>query len=103
MRIDELVDGLVDPNATGEDIEALAEDEEAAIEADEADDDEDGSAKVSASMLQLKQDALMRFSTIHQLYGRMINALAKKGSQDRGYLRGQKQIRSEEHTSELQS
>jgi RNA polymerase primary sigma factor len=95
MRIDELVDGLIDPNATGEDIEALAEDEEAAIEADEADEDEDGSAKVSASMLQLKQDALMRFSTIHQLYGRMINALAKKGSQDRGYLRGQKQISDE--------
>ncbi|HZV54971.1 MAG TPA: RNA polymerase sigma factor region1.1 domain-containing protein, partial [Rhodocyclaceae bacterium] len=95
MRIDELVDGLIDPNAT-DDIEALAEDEEAAIEADEAEDeDEEGGGQISASMLKLKQDALERFSVMHHLFGKMMAALVKKGSQDKGYLRVQKQISSE--------
>jgi RNA polymerase primary sigma factor len=96
MRIDELVDGLIDPNAAGSDIEALAEDEEAAIEADEAEDDEEeGGGQMSASMLQLKQDALERFSIIHHLCGKLMAALAKKGSQDKGYLRIHKQISDE--------
>ena len=96
MRIDELVDGLIDPNAIGDDIEALAEDEEAAIEADEAEDeDEEGGGQISASLLLLKQDALERFSTIHHLCAKMMTALAKKGSQDKGYLRIQKQISDE--------
>ena len=96
MRIDEVIDGLIDPNAVGDDIEDLAEDEEAAIEEDEGDDDdEDGSGKISASLLQLKQDALERFSLIHQLNGKQMSALSKKGSQDKGYLRVQKQISNE--------
>jgi len=96
MRVDELVDGLIDPNAAEDDIEALAEDEEAAIEADEAeDDDEDGGGAVSASLLQLKQDALERFSVIHHLFGKTMAVLTKKGSQDKGYLKIQKQISDE--------
>jgi RNA polymerase primary sigma factor len=96
MRIDELVDGLIDPNAANEDIEELAEDEEAAIEADEAEDeDEEGGGAVSASLLQLKQDALERFSAIHHLFGKSMAALIKKGSQDKGYLKIQKQISGE--------
>ena len=42
MRIDELVDGLIDPNATDEDIEALAEDEELEVEEENEDEDDDG-------------------------------------------------------------
>ena len=99
MRIDELVDGLVDPDAPDEDIEAKAgnedvEDEE--IEDDlDMDDEEAAEARVSASLLQLKQDALERFAVIHQLYGKLMPALVKKGSQDKGYLRIQKQISAE--------
>ena len=96
MRIDELVDGLIDPNAPEDDIEELAEDEEAAIEADEAEEeDEEGGGGVSASLAQLKQDALERFSNIHHLFGKMMATLTKKGSQDKGYLRIQKQISEE--------
>jgi RNA polymerase primary sigma factor len=92
MRVDELVDGLIDPNG-GDDIEALADDEEAAIEADEAEDDDGG--QISASLMQLKQDALERFSTIHHLSTKLMATLAKKGSQDKGYLRIHKQISDE--------
>ncbi|MDP2825630.1 MAG: RNA polymerase sigma factor RpoD, partial [Sulfuritalea sp.] len=95
MRIDELVDGLIDPNASDDDIEALAEDEELEVEEDTEDEDDDGSARISASLLQLKQDALERFSVIHALFGKLQPTLAKKGSQDKGYLRLQKQISDE--------
>ena len=95
MRIDELVDGLIDPNASDEDIEALAEDEDLEVEEDTEDEDDDGSARISASLLQLKQDALERFSVIHALFAKLQPTLAKKGSQDKGYLRLQKQISDE--------
>lgn len=99
MRIDEVVDGLIDPNAAQE-VEELAEDEEAEIEADEAEDEEDeeggsGSGASSAALAQLKADAMERFTVIHELYGKLYNTLVKKGSQDKGYLKIQKQISDE--------
>jgi RNA polymerase primary sigma factor len=99
MRIDELVDGLIDPNAPDEDIEAKAggeDDEGEELEDDlDMDDEEAAEARVSASLMQLKQNALERFAVIHQLYGKLMPALVKKGSQDKGYLRIQKQISAE--------
>ena len=93
MRIDELVDGLIDPNAA-EDIEALAENEELAVEEDEAEEDGEGGA-VSASLLQLKADALERFTAIHGLFGKMQAVLAKKGPREKAYLKIQQQISGE--------
>ncbi|MEZ5616677.1 MAG: RNA polymerase sigma factor RpoD [Rhodocyclaceae bacterium] len=93
MRIDELVDGLIDPNAA-EDIEALAENEELAVEEDEAEDDDEGGA-VSASLLRLKTEALERFTTIHGLFVKMQNTLVKKGPRDKAYLKAQQQISGE--------
>jgi len=100
MRIDELVDGLIDPNAPDEDIEAKAssedvDDDEEEEDLDEDDDGEGAEARVSASLLQLKQEALERFTVIHQLYGKLMPALVKKGSQDKSYLKIQKQISDE--------
>jgi RNA polymerase primary sigma factor len=96
MRIDELVDGVIDPNASEEDLAAMAEAEELEVdESEEEEEDGDGSAAVSASLLQLKQDALERFSNIHHLYAKLLTALTRKGSQDKSYLRLQKQISDE--------
>jgi RNA polymerase primary sigma factor len=90
MRIDELIDGLIDPNAPGEDLEAEVD------ESDIVDEDEDdGSARISASLLKLKQEALERFSLIHALYAKLQLTLTKKGSQDKSYLRLKKQIADE--------
>jgi len=94
MRIDELVDGLIDPNAVEEDIAALGDDEDLGVD-DEGDEDDDGSSRISASLMQLKLDALERFSVIHALFGKLQPTLAKKGSQDKGYLRLQRQISDE--------
>jgi RNA polymerase primary sigma factor len=93
MRVDELVDGLIDPNAA-EDIEALAENEELAVEEDEADEEEEGGA-VSASLLQLKADALERFTTIHGIFVKMQNVLVKKGPREKAYIKAQQQISNE--------
>jgi RNA polymerase primary sigma factor len=100
MRIDELVDGLIDPNAPDEDLESRGSDEEVESdeEEDDLDEDDDGEgaeARVSASLMQLRQNALERFTVIHQLYGKLMPALVKRGSQDKSYLRIQKQISDE--------
>ncbi|MFZ2854340.1 MAG: RNA polymerase sigma factor RpoD [Rhodocyclaceae bacterium] len=95
MRIDELIDGLIDPNAQ-EAIEELAEDEEAAVEAEEGEDEEavEGAA-AAASLLKLKTEALERFAVIKTLYTKAHSALVKKGSQDKTYLKLQQQISDE--------
>ncbi len=95
MRIDELVDGLIDPNAPEE--AAPAEDVDLDEEEDEDADDEDGdgAGKISASLLQLKTDALQRFEVIRGLYAKMIAALGKKGSDDKTYLKIHGQISAE--------
>ena len=99
MRIDEVIDGLLDPSAPNEDIEAKAGDEDDEGGVDELDIDEDdeeaAEARVVASLLRLKQDALGRFAIIHQLYGKLMPALVKRGSQDKGYLRVQRLISDE--------
>ena len=99
MRIDEVIDGLLDPSAPNEDIEAKAGDEEDEGGVDELDIDEDdeeaAEARVVASLLRLKQEALERFAIIHQLYGKLMPALVKRGSQDKSYLRIQRLISDE--------
>ncbi|MDR2838076.1 MAG: RNA polymerase sigma factor RpoD [Azonexus sp.] len=94
VRIDELVDGLIDPNAVIAEPTNDAPEEEEAAE-DEESEDEEGGGAVSASLLQLKVDALERFKTIGSLHGKMKKALVGKGSQDKNYLKLQRQISDE--------
>jgi len=107
MRIDELIDGLIDPNAA-QAVEApaveAADDESAADEEveteDVGDDDEESdedkeAAANAATLLQLKNDALVRFTTIRELHERKMAVLAAGGSQDRAYLDLQQQISGE--------
>src|SRR5712672_576895 len=93
MRIDELVDGLIDPNAKDEPIQELADDVEP--EEEEETEGEDESAALSASLLQLKEDALARFSKIHRLYEKMKRALAEHGHRSKEYIRVRDQIGNE--------
>ena len=96
MRIDELIDGVIDPNAD-EVLEELAE-EESSVDADEDDDDDgDGGegAASSASLLKLKEDGLARLAEIKALHGKAVSTLQKKGSQDKAYLKLQQKILEE--------
>ena len=95
MRIDELIDGLIDPNAVNA-IEELAEDEEAEVEEEEGEDSEAAEgAAAAASLLKLKTEALERFEVIKAHYTKAHSALVKRGSQDKIYLKLQQQISGE--------
>ena len=93
MRIDELVDGLIDPNAKDEPIQELADDVEP--EEEEETEGEDESAALSASLLQLKEDALARFAKIARLYEKMKKALVEHGHRSKEYIRVRDQIGNE--------
>src|SRR6266850_1931536 len=100
MRIDEVVDGLIDPNAK-DDFDPKraapsAEDEEAQIEEEEGEEDEEAAeAAQSASMLKLKGEALEKFVRIRRLFEKMLKVLENKGSKDKDYLRVRDQISHE--------
>src|SRR5882762_6832970 len=99
MRIDEVVDGLIDPNAKDtfdpKKAEASPEEEEAEIEEDEAETEEEQSAAQSASLLKLKGEAMEKFNRIRRLYDKLLKALENKGSKDKDYLRVRDQISTE--------
>ncbi|HEX4926981.1 MAG TPA: RNA polymerase sigma factor RpoD [Burkholderiales bacterium] len=100
MRIDEVVDGLIDPNAK-DDFDpkraeaASPEDEDAQIEEEEEEDEEQAEAAQSASLMKLRAEALEKFARIRRLYDKLLKALENKGSKDRDYLRVRDQISSE--------
>src|SRR4051812_21887374 len=99
MRIDEVVDGLIDPNAK-EDFdpkkaEASPEDEEADIEEEEAETEEEQTAAQTASLLKLKGEAMEKFIRIRRLYDKMLKTLEKTNSKDKDYLRVREQISHE--------
>jgi RNA polymerase primary sigma factor len=95
MRIDELIDGLIDPNEVEEISEEMAEADEESLAADEVDEDDEGGSVQSASLLQLKADALERFGGMRQLYVKMVKSLEKNGSDSRSYKKLQEQLSSE--------
>ena len=97
MRVDELVDGLM--NADGELAEDLADAVvEAAAEEEkltEEEEEEASAAVAAANLAQLKADALIRFAVIRKAFDKMQQALAKKGSKTKGYKEWQEQVSSE--------
>ncbi|AQV95122.2 RNA polymerase sigma factor RpoD [Cupriavidus necator] len=106
IKIDEFVDGLIDPNAeevaespaaaaapaADEDLES--DDDE---EADEDDDDEGGAgAGASARQLEeLKQNALEKFRVIAEQFDKMRRAFEKEGYKSKPYVKAQEAIQAE--------
>jgi len=100
LRIDEVVDGLIDPNAK-HNIDpkkaevASEEEEEEQIEEEEGESEEDEGAAQSASLLALRGEALEKFVRIRRLFEKMLRVLENKGSKDKDYLRVRDQISNE--------
>ncbi len=94
MRIDELVDGLVDPNAKDEPPREMVDEAELEEEEEEGEDGDD-SAAISAGLLQLKEDALERFGKIHRLFEKLKIALVKHGHRSKEYVKVREQISAE--------
>jgi len=100
LRVDEVVDGLIDADV-GLD-EALAageegvEEEEAEEEEEEGDDDGAKAAAVSAAALaQLKEEVLKRFAVIRVAFEKQQQVLQKHGSQHKSYKAYQEEILNE--------
>ena len=106
IRVDELVDGLIDPNAQDTDgfseqeAEAIeSEDEETEEESDEEEEEEDdGSAQASANAAQLealKAQSLEKFALISEWFDKMRRAYEKEGYKSKAYLKAQEAIQTE--------
>ncbi|SAK96397.1 RNA polymerase sigma factor RpoD [Caballeronia fortuita] len=106
IRVDELVDGLIDPNAQDTDgfseqeAEAIeSEDEETEEEGDEEEEEEDdGSAQASANAAQLealKLQSLEKFALISEWFDKMRRAYEKEGYKSKAYLKAQEAIQTE--------
>ncbi len=93
LRIDEVIDGLVDPNED-EVAEAELSDDDIDEEELEEEEDEDGSI-AAANLEQLKQDSLARFNTVRKLYKKIRKVLAEKGHRSRAYKDLQEEISAE--------
>ncbi|TDI78148.1 MAG: RNA polymerase sigma factor RpoD [Betaproteobacteria bacterium] len=95
MRIDELVDGLLDPNAQEIVCEEIS-DESLVQELDARDgEDEDSAAIAGANLLKLKISALERFSVIFNAYTEMKNVIKKNGASSIAYKEIQEHISAE--------
>ncbi len=103
-KIDEIVDGLVDPNAS--DVQVIvaapvASDEDEEDEDEEEGEEEDesnasGAAGFSAEQLaQLQRDALAKFATISTNFDKMRKAFEKEGYNSKPYIKAQEAISNE--------
>ncbi|KNH07810.1 RNA polymerase sigma factor RpoD [Candidatus Burkholderia brachyanthoides] len=105
-RVDELVDGLIDPNA--EDTDGFSEQEAEAIESEDEESDEendeeeeeedDGSAQASANAAQLealKLQSLEKFALVSEWFDKMRRAYEKEGYKSKAYLKAQEAIQTE--------
>jgi RNA polymerase primary sigma factor len=93
LRIDEVVDGLIDPNAVEETFTPAP-----AAQPDEADfEDEEGEggAANSARLEELKKSALEKFELISSGFDRMRVAYEKEGYRSKPYAKAQSEIQNE--------
>ncbi len=105
-KIDEIVDGLVDPNATElvltpAVIPVAADDGEDDEDEEEDEEEEDGNANGGAAgfsteqLEQLKRDALAIFATISTQFDKMRKAYEKEGYNSKPYVKAQEAITEE--------
>ncbi|MFL6642551.1 MAG: RNA polymerase sigma factor RpoD, partial [Paraburkholderia graminis] len=105
IRIDELVDGLIDADAEDADgfsvqeAEAIeSEDEEEEEEDEEDEEEDDGTAQATANAAQmeaLKRASLEKFALISEWFDKMRRAFEKEGYKSKSYLKAQETIQNE--------
>ncbi len=105
IRIDELVDGLVDDNVQGADADGFSAKEAEAIEGgddeeevEEEDKDDDGAAQAMANAAQLealKRASLEKFAGVSEWFDKMRRAFEKEGYKSKSYLKAQETIQEE--------
>jgi RNA polymerase primary sigma factor len=109
IKIDEIVDGLVDADGVEENVQPAPppppadtdDDEDDEEEGEEGEEEEEGAATSGAAgysaeqLEQLKTSALGRFSFIDQQFDKMRKAYEKQGYNSKDYIKAQESISSE--------
>jgi RNA polymerase primary sigma factor len=97
MRIDEVVDGLIDPDADEDDFRAApAQAPAAGDDFDEDGDDEGASARAQTAKLELlKATALEKFDHISRWFEKMKVSYEKEGYKSKSYVKAQHEIQNE--------
>ncbi|HYD80921.1 MAG TPA: RNA polymerase sigma factor RpoD [Paucimonas sp.] len=103
IKIDEIVDGLVDPNAVENEpaMSAASDDEDEEDEEEDEEEEEEeesggGAAGFSAEQLeQLKRDSLGKFAEISGNFEKMRKAFEKEGYNSKPYVKAQESISNE--------
>ena len=97
LRIDEVVDGMLDSNPEEVDEQEFNASLETGLESDDAEagDEEDSLAIAAANLLKLKTEALERFATIREIHVEMQEILSADGSQGKKYKELQENIAAE--------
>jgi len=95
LRIDEVIDGFIDMDDGIVVNEPVDEEEVDEDEEDEEESEEDGEAAAAANLAQLKEDALVRFAVIHELFTKLGKAYDKYGYRSKQYDKLQLQISDE--------
>ncbi len=92
-RIDEVVDGIIDPNAVEEVFTPTPAAPPAPADFDDDSDEEaDAIGANNAKLEELKKDALERFDSIRSNYDKMKKAFEVEGYKSKGYLSAQHEI-----------
>jgi RNA polymerase primary sigma factor len=91
-RIDEVVDGIIDPNAVEEVFTPAPAAPPVADFDDDSDEDADPSGANNAKLEELKKDALERFDSIRTQYEKMKKAFDSDGYKSKEYLSAQHSI-----------
>ena len=97
MRIDEVVDGLIDPNADEDDFRSAAVSPTAPdADFDDDSDDEGATARAQTARLELlKNTALEKFDHISRWFEKMKVAYEKEGYKSKSYVKAQHEIQNE--------
>jgi RNA polymerase primary sigma factor len=106
IRVDELVDGLIDPNAedtdgfSAQEAEEIENEDESAEEEEEEEEEEEdeGAAQATANAAQLealKRSSLEKFALISEWFDKMRRAFEKEGYKSKSYLKAQETIQNE--------
>ncbi len=95
LRIDDIIDGIIDPNAVEEEEalpEELPEEELAEAGGEEDEEGDGGAAAASANLEHLKAQAAERFAIVRTHYEAMLEALKKEGPASPAYHKAHEAI-----------
>ena len=100
LRVDEVIDGFIDADGDNSVVGSGPSEENVPVgvgvgDVGEGEEEEDGEAIAAANLAQLKEDALVRFAIIFDLFTKIGKAYEKHGYRSKQYNKLQDQISSE--------